>query len=131
MDATMPEVRNDLDPQVRAWLRLEGLAAFVAGALIYGRLDGDWVWFIPAQLLVDASAIGYLRGAVLGAIVYNFFHNWATALAVLGVGLATQSAPLSLAGAILVGHVGADRAFGFGLKLPTGFRDTHLGRIGR
>lgn len=123
--------RNGLDPQVRTWLRLEGLAGFAAGTLVYGRLDGDWLWFIPAQLLVDASAIGYVRSPIVGAIVYNVVHNWATALAVLGVGLATQSAPLSLAGALLVGHVGADRAFGFGLKLPTGFRDTHLGRIGR
>ncbi|TGV30518.1 DUF4260 family protein, partial [Mesorhizobium sp. M8A.F.Ca.ET.142.01.1.1] len=24
-----------------------------------------------------------------------------------------------------------DRALGYGLKLPTGFQDTHLGRIGR
>jgi hypothetical protein len=24
-----------------------------------------------------------------------------------------------------------DRALGYGLKLPTDFRDTHLGRIGR
>jgi hypothetical protein len=28
-------------------------------------------------------------------------------------------------------HIGVDRALGFGLKLPTGVRDTHLGRIGR
>ncbi|MEL7363395.1 MAG: DUF4260 family protein, partial [Bacteroidota bacterium] len=28
-------------------------------------------------------------------------------------------------------HIGFDRALGFGLKLPTGFRDTHLGRIGK
>jgi hypothetical protein len=33
--------------------------------------------------------------------------------------------------AILAAHVGFDRALGYGLKLPTSFRDTHLGRIGR
>ncbi|WP_415635615.1 DUF4260 family protein, partial [Paracoccus aminovorans] len=27
--------------------------------------------------------------------------------------------------------IGIDRALGYGLKLPSGFRDTHLGRIGR
>jgi hypothetical protein len=32
---------------------------------------------------------------------------------------------------ILGAHIGFDRALGFGLKLPTSFRDTHLGRIGR
>jgi hypothetical protein len=32
---------------------------------------------------------------------------------------------------VLLAHVGMDRALGYGLKLPTDFRDTHLGRIGR
>ena len=30
-----------------------------------------------------------------------------------------------------LGHIGGDRLLGYGLKLPTGFQDTHLGRIGR
>ncbi len=38
---------------------------------------------------------------------------------------------MTLAGAILVAHVGMDRALGYGLKLPTSFQDTHLGRIGK
>ncbi|MBA4170763.1 MAG: DUF4260 family protein, partial [Chloroflexi bacterium] len=55
----------------------------------------------------------------------------ATALIVLAVGWFAAIAPLALAGAILVAHVGMDRSLGYGLKLPTDFRDTHLGRIGR
>ena len=31
----------------------------------------------------------------------------------------------------LLAHTGMDRAVGYGLKYPTGFSDTHLGRIGR
>jgi hypothetical protein len=38
---------------------------------------------------------------------------------------------LALFGAVLAAHVGMDRALGYGLKLPTDFKDTHLGRIGR
>ncbi|HTE67028.1 MAG TPA: DUF4260 family protein, partial [Candidatus Binatia bacterium] len=38
---------------------------------------------------------------------------------------------VALAGAIVFAHVGMDRTLGYGLKLPTDFRDTHLGRIGR
>jgi hypothetical protein len=45
--------------------------------------------------------------------------------------LATAIAPIAIAGAVLVAHVGMDRAAGYGLKLSTSFRDTHLGRIGR
>jgi hypothetical protein len=32
---------------------------------------------------------------------------------------------------IFVAHSGMDRMAGYGLKLPSSFRDTHLGRIGR
>jgi hypothetical protein len=32
---------------------------------------------------------------------------------------------------IWIGHIGVDRMLGYGLKLPTAFQDTHLGRIGR
>jgi hypothetical protein len=28
-------------------------------------------------------------------------------------------------------HIGVDRALGYGLKYPTAFADTHLGRVGR
>jgi hypothetical protein len=51
----------------------------------------------------------------------------ATFLAGLWLGLA----PLQIAGAILVAHIGADRTLGYGLKYRTAFSDTHLGRIGR
>ena len=86
---------------------------------------------IPFLLLPDLSMVGYLRGPRLGALTYNAIHNWAIGLAVLGVGLATDVVPVSIAGAILVAHVGMDRAAGYGLKLSTSFQDTHLGRIGR
>ncbi len=52
-------------------------------------------------------------------------------MAVAGVGLAIGSVPVAAAGAILVAHSGMDRMMGYGLKLPSSFRDTHLGRIGR
>ena len=32
---------------------------------------------------------------------------------------------------ILLAHIAADRALGYGLKYATGFKDTHLGQIGR
>ena len=120
-----------LDGQVRAWLRLEGLAALIAGAVMYGRLGGDWLWFVPALLAVDISMAGYLRGPVAGAFGYNLFHNWATGLIVLGLGLAGSVPLVAMIGAVLAAHVGMDRAAGYGLKLATSFQDTHLGRIGK
>jgi hypothetical protein len=36
-----------------------------------------------------------------------------------------------VAATIWVAHIGFDRMLGYGLKYPTAFSDTHLGRIGR
>jgi hypothetical protein len=120
-----------LDGQARAWLRLEGLAALVAGIVIYLRLGADLIWLVPALLAVDISVAGYLRGPRVGALTYNLFHNWATGLVVLGAGLAASLPIVALVGSVLIAHVGMDRAVGYGLKLTTGFVDTHLGRIGK
>ena len=119
------------DPTVRGWLRLEGAAAFLAGLAVFGWLGGPWLLAIPLLLVPDISAVGYLRGPRAGALTYNVAHNWATGLAVLGLGLAADVAPVAIGGAILVAHVGMDRAAGYGLKFPTSFHDTHLGRIGK
>ena len=116
---------------VRGWLRLEGVAAFVAGLAIYGWLGGPWLIVLPLLLVPDLSAIGYLRGPRLGAFTYNVVHNWALGLAVLGLAFAIDSIPFAIAGAVLVAHVGMDRAAGYGLKFSTSFHDTHLGRMGR
>ena len=112
-------------------LRVEAVALFVAGVLLYLQLNGNALWLLPLLLAPDLSMIGYLGGPRLGAITYNLAHNLATALIVLAIGWFAAIAPLALLGAILVAHVGMDRSLGYGLKLPTDFKDTHLGRIGR
>ena len=118
-------------PSTRTWLRLEGVAAFAAGLAVFVAAGGPWLLAIPLLLVPDISAIGYLGGPRLGAFTYNLIHNWAIGLAVLGLGTWTGNSLLILAGAILVAHVGMDRAAGYGLKLPTSFHETHLGRIGK
>ena len=112
-------------------LRVEAVALFVAGVLLYLQLNGNALWLLPLLLAPDLSMIGYLGGPRLGAITYNLAHNLATALVILAIGWFAAIAPLALLGAILVAHVGMDRSLGYGLKLPTDFKDTHLGRIGR
>ena len=125
------EATNLPTATVRGWLRLEGAAAFAAGLALYGWLGGPWLLAIPFLLLPDLSAVGYLRGPRVGAFTYNLIHNWAIGLGVLGLGVATDSTPLLIAGAVLIAHTGMDRAVGYGLKLSTSFHDTHLGRMGR
>ncbi len=102
----------------------------MAGVSVFLALGGWWILLVPLLLLPDVSMVGYLRGPGLGATLYNLVHNWAVALALLGAGVALEVTWLALAGAVLVAHAGIDRALGYGLKYPTAFHDTHLGRIG-
>jgi len=112
-------------------LRAEWLAIFVAGVVIYLEFGGHPLALLPLLLAPDLSMVGYLVSPRIGALTYNLAHNLVVALAVLAVGWFAPVAPLALAGAILFAHVGMDRSLGYGLKLPTDFLDTHLGRIGR
>ena len=116
---------------VRRWLRAEGIAAFLGGMALWLILDQPPLLFVALLFVPDVSMLGYLRGPHAGAITYNVAHNWATAGALLLLGFVAQAGPLIVAGTILLAHTGIDRALGYGLKYPTSFQDTHLGRIGR
>jgi hypothetical protein len=112
-------------------LRIEAVAIFAGGVGLYLQLNGHPLWLLPALLVPDLSMVGYLGGPRLGAVTYNLVHNVVLAALLLAVGWYAAIAPLALAGAVALAHVGMDRALGYGLKLPSDFRDTHLGRIGR
>jgi len=112
-------------------LRIESAAVGGLGIVAFLSLGGSPLVLIPALLAPDLSILGYLAGPRIGAVTYNLVHNWA-----LPVGLALVAMVIGepwpvLAAAAVAAHVGWDRALGYGLKLPTGFKDTHLGRIGR
>jgi hypothetical protein len=119
---------NAVPDTVRPLLRLEGLAMLIAGLVAYDRLGGDWLWLVPALLLPDLSAIGYLAGTSVGSLTYNLAHNWALGLAVLAGGLWWDVPLVTLAGVVLIAHVGMDRLAGYGLKHPGSFKDTHMQR---
>ena len=120
----------------RCWLRFEGLAALVTATLLYGHFGLNWFWFGVLFLAPDLSMIGYLAGNRIGALAYNLGHTYVLAGVVLGAGLLAGlmgSPRLALLGVGLIwcAHIGFDRALGYGLKSPEGFRFTHLGKIGR
>lgn len=112
-------------------LRAEQLAIVGAGIVLWVANGGWPLLLFPAWLLVDLSMVGYLGGPRLGSITYNAAHNLVVPTVLLGLGWWTDTGWMVLAGAVFVTHIGLDRALGYGLKLPTDFRDTHLGRIGR
>jgi hypothetical protein len=111
-------------------LRLEWLAVLVASLIAYGWLGFSWLWFAILILAPDLSMLGYLGGPRLGAFCYNAAHML-IAPAALALAAWLLAAPqLTQLALILVAHIAADRALGYGLKHASGFSDTHLGRIG-
>jgi hypothetical protein len=72
---------------------------------------------------------GYLFGTKVGAAIYNLGHTYAAPfLLLLGAYFAHTPAVFSIC-VIWVAHIGFDRLLGFGLKYPTAFKDTHLGKV--
>ena len=114
---------------VRRWLRLEGLTVLAAAVLAYARSDHSWLLFAVLFLAPDLSLFGYVAGPRVGAVIYNIFHSYVVPVALVGgMWLAGRSIAIPL---IWTAHIGFDRLLGYGLKYPTGFGDTHLGRLGR
>ena len=75
--------------------------------------------------------LGYLIGARAGATAYNVAHTYALTLPLAVAGFLADEPALLAVALIWVAHIGLDRALGFGLKYPSAFGDTHLGRVGR
>ena len=118
--------------RVIAVLRLEGLAFAIVCIGAYGSLGESW-WLFAALILVpDVAMLGYLAGPRVGAGVYNLAHTWVIVVAWFVAAWLLNASNLALSLPLILGvHIGIDRALGYGLKLPTGFHDTHLGRIGK
>lgn len=112
-------------------LKLEEAGLFLFGIFLFNQLDYAWWWFLVLLLLPDLSALGYLANTKVGAYAYNFFHHRALAVGVYVLGFQSESQALLLTGVILFAHASMDRAFGYGLKFPDDFENTHLGRIGK
>jgi hypothetical protein len=112
-------------------LRIEGAATLLLAAYLYSIASADWLLFVLLLIVPDVAILGYVRGSVVGAAVYNLLHTEIGPL-ILATAAVKMQVPLGLAIALVwLAHIGMDRTFGYGLKLTTGFRDTHLGRISR
>lgn len=118
-----------MDRLPRRLLQLEGLAVAAGSLVLYLDADFGWLLLLVLILAPDLSMLGYLGGPRLGAATYDVVHTYVgpVALGVVGVvgdyELAVQLALVWLA------HIGLDRLLGYGLKYPTGFKDTHLQRV--
>lgn len=110
-------------------LRLEGAVMLAMSVLLYWRTGGNWWLFALLLFAPDLSMLGYLAGNRVGAAIYNSFHNYTLPASLSAFGLVGgNSLALSIA-LIWFGHIGMDRVLGYGLKYPSGFKETHFGRI--
>jgi len=118
-----------LDPI--ALQRLEGGILLVLSLLLFWKYSGAWLLYVVLILAPDVFMLGYLRGPRAGAALYNLGHTWLLPGLLGIVALLAGAAAAGSIALIWFGHIGVDRLLGYGLKLPAGFQDTHLGRIGR
>jgi hypothetical protein len=112
-------------------LRAEGLALFVGCSLFYVISEAPWELYALLFFAPDLSFLGYLAGPKVGAVVYNALHSTVGPLALAVAGIVLVMPYAGTVAMIWLAHIGFDRALGYGLKYKTGFRFTHLGRIGR
>jgi hypothetical protein len=111
--------------------RLEGLVVFLGGTYAWTMLGGAWWLFLLLLLTPDVSMIGYLVNARVGAAIYNLIHSYTLPALSLAFGLWFNIPVLMFGGILVLAHIGMDRTLGYGLKFGSGFRDTHLGKVGR
>ena len=117
----------------RLWQQVEGALVFTAALAIYGAGDQPFAWWLTLILFFapDLSFLGYLAGPKVGAVGYNAVHIYGFGAVLMAVGWLMAMPVVVELGALWLGHSGFDRMLGYGLKLSSGFQDTHLGRIGR
>lgn len=113
-----------MDP--RTLLRIEGLATLAIALAAYFTLNGPGWLLVVLALAPDLSMIGYLAGPKRGSLSYNLVHTYTLPLALGGFGFWADSRIALLVALIWTGHIGADRALGYGLKFDSGFKHTHL-----
>jgi len=111
----------------RTFLRVEGLTVLALALAGYFFVDGP-AWLLALLALAsDISMLGYLLGPRLGSLSYNMVHTYTLPLSLSlgGAGLWADHRTAFLFSLVWVGHIGADRLLGYGLKFESGFKDTH------
>jgi hypothetical protein len=113
----------------RILLHAEGAAVFIVATALYFHFDYPWWLYLVLALAPDLSMIGFLAGARTGAVSYDVVHTYVLPVVLATSGVLFEVDALVQVGLIWLVHIGADRALGYGLKYPSGFKDTHLQRV--
>lgn len=116
-----------MDPVCKI-LRTEGLAYLMLAVALYRTLGFSWMQFGILFFLPDIAILVYaFANERVGMWAYNFTHSSVCAVVVALIGIFASSPLCWQISLIWFAHIGFDRALGYGLKFPSGFRVTHLG----
>ncbi len=108
-------------------LRLEGAAMLAAAVIGYHAIGASWWLFASLFLLPDLAMLGYLRGPLLGSVLYNAGHTYLSPAALLAGALWFAYPAGQVVALVWIAHIGFDRMVGYGLKYAVAFNATHLG----
>ena len=113
----------------RLLLHAEGAAVAAAAIALYFHAGYPWWLLVVLVLAPDLSMVGYLAGTRIGAVAYDAVHTYALPVVMAASGWIADAELAVQIGLIWITHIAIDRALGYGLKYPTGFKDTHLQRV--
>ncbi len=121
--------RRVLEHLPRTLLRAEGAAIAIVAVTLYLHAGYRGGSCSSSCSCPTSSMLGYVVGPSVGAIAYDLAHTIDRSVAprddrrAAGGDLAVELALIWLV------HIGVDRAVGYGLKYPGGFKETHLQRV--
>ena len=118
-----------LDRLPRLLLGAEGVAVAAAAIALYFYADYPWWLLVALALAPDVSMAGYLAGPRIGAACYDAVHTYVVPVALGATGVIADADVAIQIALIWLTHIGVDRALGYGLKYPSGFKDTDLQRL--
>jgi hypothetical protein len=105
------------------------VAAATAALTLYFWNGHPWWLLVVLALAPDLAMVAYAAGPRVGAAAYDLVHTYSLPVALGAVGVVADADAAIAVALIWVTHIGVDRAIGYGLKYPSGFKDTHLQRV--
>lgn len=114
------------DPLKRAVSGVAGVAALAAAARLgHGRRDRLlWTCAVApdtALLIGISAAPAFERLPSYAVRPYNVLHSPAIPAGLLAAAVLTRRSRPAVAGLAWLGHIGVDRAFGYGRRTPEGY----------
>ena len=113
----------------RLLLHAEGAAVAAAAVILYFHEGFAWWLLLVLALAPDLAMLAYLAGPRAGAVAYDLVHTYVLPVLLAASGVIWGSEAALAVALIWLTHIGVDRAVGYGLKYPSGFKDTHLQRV--